>query len=222
MEKVKTFAKGMSFYKLFWIFLIASVVGAYYEQIYYFIETWITTGTPVWELRRGVIYGPFNIIYGMGAVALVLMFGNKKYPKWKTFLIGAIGMGAIEYVCSLGFELIFHAKSWDYSSHWLNIGGRTSVPVMIIWGIAAVLMVYCIYPFLSKWIEKIPYKTGVIVTNILVVFMALNMLVSWTALIRQDLRYRGCEPATPVGEFYDQHYTDEYLKKYFPNMNKVE
>ena len=57
---------------------------------------------------------------------------------------------------------------------------------------------------------------------ILVVFMALDMLISWTAIIRQTLRHNHIPPYTPIGRFYDEHFTDDYLEHYFPNMRRPE
>ena len=216
----KIFADGVSFYKLFWIFVIISVLGSFYEQILHFVATWFSTGGLSFELRQGVIYGPFNTIYGTGAVVLTLLFAKKDYPKWKTFLIGAASMGVVEVICSLGFEYVLGGKSWNYSDHPLNVDGRTSVPVMMVWGAMAVLFAYYVYPFLSKWIEKIPYKQGIAFTKILVIFMALNITISWTALIRQNLRHHDVNPITPIGEFYDDYYSDEFLIQYYPNINR--
>ena len=74
------------------------------------------------------------------------------------------------------------------------------------------------YPYLSHWIEKIPIKFGVILTRILIVFLSLNMLITYSMLIRQGLRAKGIEPYTPIGEIYDEVFTDEYIKELFPNM----
>ena len=45
------------------------------------------------------------------------------------------------------------------------------------------------------------------------------MLISWGAIIRQTLRRNNIPAFTPVGEFFDKHYDDEFLAKYFPNMS---
>ena len=48
--------------------------------------------------------------------------------------------------------------------------------------------------------------------------MVLNMIISWSAIIRQTLRKNNVPPLTPIGNFLDEHYDDEFLSKYFPNM----
>jgi uncharacterized membrane protein len=92
---------------------------------------------------------------------------------------------------------------------------------MIFWGMAAMLLVHYIYPFVSKLIEKIPKKLGDTLVIIFVVFMIIDILVSWTALARQVFRHKGYEPFTKIGEIYDKVYTDERMKKVYTNMKFI-
>lgn len=222
MKEKKVFAKGLSFYKLFILFVIGCVVGTYYEQILTLVKHYIKDGSIVWEYRRGVIYGPFSPIYGAGTVLMVYLLARKPREWYQTFLYGAVLGGAFEYTISFLQQTFIGTVSWDYSHQFLNINGRTTVPIMFFWGICSILLVYFIYPWISKLIEKIPYDTGIMVSRVLLVFLILDMLVSWSALIRQTLRRNDIKPFTVVGEFFDTYYPDEYLKKYFPNMVAVE
>lgn len=91
------FAAGMHFKKLFFVFLIASVIGAVYEDILIFIQIFIQTGQGIWMLHRGVIYGSFNVVYGFGAVAMCLLLGRKKRPTWQVFLYAALLGGGVDF-----------------------------------------------------------------------------------------------------------------------------
>ena len=55
-------------------------------------------------------------------------------------------------------------------------------------GIAGVVWLKGVYPYLSKCIEKIPMLAGKIITWCLIIFMAADSLVSAAALMRQDQR----------------------------------
>lgn len=221
MEKTK-FAQGLSFYKLFIIFMIGSVIGSVYEELYTFIRCFLRDGSIVWSLRQGVIYGPFNIIYGFGAVIMIVCLYPKK-DNWKNVLIsGSLLGGLVEYIFSFLQETFTGTVSWDYAGKFLNINGRTTIPYMLFWGLCGLFVVYKFYPFISKKIEEVPIKTGTIITKFLVVFMTVNMLVSFTAVIRQSLRRSGYPAYTFIGRICDQFYTDEFLSKYYPNMKKVE
>lgn len=217
-EDKRVFAKDLCGYKLFWIFMLGSFFGVMYEQILNFITHYFKYGIIFWEMRRGVIYGPFNPLYGAGAVLMIWLLLRKKRNNMETFLIGGIIGGTFEYVISLLQETFVGTVSWDYSKKFLNIGGRTTIPFMVVWGILALLLAKVVYPKISSIIEKIPYRLGEIVTKWVIIFMCFNMLISWGALIRQTIRRQGIPPITKVDKLFDEYYPDEFLKKYYPNM----
>lgn len=212
------FAEGLCFRKLFFIFLVASVIGTIYEDVLIFVQTLLATGAGVWMTHRGVIYGPFNVIYGFGAALMCWLLLRKPYKNWQIFLYAALMGGAVEYLLSLGQELVLGTRSWDYSGMFLDLNGRTTVPIMLVWGALGLLFVKVIYPWISNLIEKIPPKTGENIFIVLLIFMIFNMVISWSALIRQNLRHHDIRPLTPVGEFYDHYYPDDFLRKYYTNM----
>lgn len=216
------FAPGMCFFKMFWIFVLFSVLGSFYEEILYFIQTWYTTGTGVWAVRRGVIYGPLNVIYGFGAVLFIEILGRKERSWWNVFLWGFLLGGAFEGTIGLLQRIFLQSNSWDYSSHFLNIAGVTSIPIMIVWGFLAVILIKFMWPFFSHIIEEAPITFGKNITTMMIVLVGLDIFVSWTALLRQTLRRMDVPAFTIVGKFYDEHYTDEFLKEFFPNMVEKE
>ncbi len=216
------FAEGLCFRKLFFVFLIGSVIGAFYEEILNLVQVLWQTGQWEWSLRRGVIYGPFNVIYGFGAALLVWLMARDKYSSWQVFLFSALAGGAFEYLVSYLQELFTHTVSWDYSHQLLNLNGRTTIPIMLVWGVMGLAVIKLLYPMVSNLVERMPYDTGTLVFRVLLIFMILNMLVSWTALIRQTLRHNNVPAFTPIDRFYDSYYTDERLKHYFPNMNHLD
>lgn len=217
-EDSAKFASGVCFRKLFFIFLIGSVLGAIYEDVLVFVRTWMETGTGIWMLHRGVIYGPFNVVYGFGAAVLCWLLVRDNLKNWQIFLLSAIAGGVVEFVVSYLQELVTHTRSWDYSGLWLNIEGRTTVPIMLVWGLMGLVLIKVIYPLVSHWIEMIPVQTGEILFACLLVFMAFDMLISWSAVVRRMLRHSDVPAITPMGEFLDEHYSDEYLERFYPNM----
>lgn len=218
-ENKNIFAKGICFDKLFLIFIIGSIIGALYEEIFSMLLTYSRTGNIIFEYRRGVIYGPFNVIYGFGAVVIVSLLADKNHKWYQTILYGALLGGGIEYFVGFLQETFTNSISWDYSNRFLNINGRTTIPYMLVWGIFSFLFVKYLYPFVSSKIEKIPYNLGKLLVNILLVFMVVNMTISWSAIIRQNLRNNNIPAITPYGRFLDKHYPDEFLEKYFANMS---
>ena len=75
---------------LFVIFLIGCLTGWVYEEIFY----WYTEGM----LRnRGILYGPWLPIYGVGALGIYAMKPFKKNPA-VLFLLSAGITGVVEYI----------------------------------------------------------------------------------------------------------------------------
>lgn len=220
--KKHPFAEGLSFKKLFFIFIIGSVFGTIYEDLLIYGQTYLTTGTGVWMTHRGVIWGPFNVIYGFGAALMCWVLLRKKLENWQIFVFSAFIGGAVEYGLSFLQETFTGTTSWDYSSYFLNFGGRTTLPIMAFWGLLGLILVKIVYPFLSNLIEKISLEIGERLFAILLVFMVFNMLISWTAILRQNLRHHGVKPLTPIGEFLDAQFNDDYLRRYFPNMVRTD
>lgn len=213
------FAKGLCFAKLVLLFVLGSFLGVVWENLLGIFKRLIKYGVLSYRDHRGVIYGPFNPLYGFGIVIIVLILGRKRRHPYKTFAYGAILGGLIEYIASFLLEFVLGAKSWDYSDQLLNINGRTSISYMIFWGVAMMILIHYVYPVVSKLIEKIPKKLGNILVWFFIIFLSVDMFISFTALGRQVLRHKGYEPFTFVGEFYDKVYTDEFLKKIYVNMS---
>lgn len=211
-EKEKNFAEGLCFKKFFLLFVLGSFVGSFYEEIVFFVQY------KEWTVRHDLLYGPFSTLYGFGMILFLLFLGwrNKKRGVVKTFLYATFIGGVFEYLASFFLELFLGMKFWDYTGMFLSIEGRTTLPFMLVWGAMGTFVVKVVYPFLSKWIEKIPKTIGNILYYMLLVFFVVDMLLSYSVFIRMVLRNRGVAPRSFVGEFYDVHYNNEYMYNKFP------
>ena len=210
----KKFAEGYCFIKIFIFFLIGCLIGTYYEEILWFIRY------GEWSNRQGLIYGPFSPIYGVGVAIFVIFLGknNDRRSVWKTLIYAAIIGGGTEFMTSLIADKVFGVQFWDYSNEFLNIFGRTTIPFMIFSGIGGTVLMKIIYPWISKWIEKIPYKIGKPIYIVVLIFILVDVILTYGALGRMALRDNGVKPYTFVGEFMDKVYTDEFLYDKFPIM----
>jgi len=208
----KTFS-NLNFYKLFWIFVVGSILGYLVETIYCFALRGFI------ESRRGLLYGPFSPIYGFSAVVAVLLLEPlaKKNDRW-LFLGGALVGGAYEYLCSIFLEKVFGTVSWDYSKQMFSIGGRTSLTYMFFWGILCFVFIKGIYPKLSHAIERILNRQGIFLTRILIIILSLDILLSATTICRWTLRQKGVPPANAYEVFLDTTYPNETLEEIYPNM----
>ena len=223
MEQVKEtedscyiFAQGVCFDKLVWVFLICALVGDGIETVF----CRVTAG--VWMSRSSVIYGPFSIVWGIGAVLLTVVLQRLAGKEDRyVFFAGCILGGVYEYLCSVFTEIFLGMTFWDYSKMPFNIGGRTNLLYCVFWGILSVGWVKICYPRISRWIEKIPPLGGKIATWILLVLMICNGLISAAAMIRYVERKDGVAAENSVEDFLDDKYPDALVEWVWPNM-KVE
>lgn len=216
-EVTDVFAAGLCREKLFWLFMVGCVVGVMVETLYCLMNTHTL------QNRAGVLYGPFNPVYGVGAMVMTLgLHRTQRKGAAAIFAGSALIGGAFEYAISFLQESVFGTVSWDYSYMPLNINGRTNVLYMVFWGFLGVLWMKHAYPFISTQIERIPKKWGKLLTVVLAVFMLFDMSLSALAVSRQAERRTGIPPSSRLEVFLDQQYPDEYLEEAFPSMAVVE
>ena len=214
-SKEGKFAEGCSFFKLFWLYFIGALLGDLVETVF----CRITMGW--WMSRSSLVWGPFSIVWGFAlALATALLYKDREKKAWRIFLMGTLLGAAYEYICSVCAEIVFGKIFWDYSHIPLNLGGRVNLLFSFFWGFAAVVWIKLLYPRISNLIEKIPKRPGRIITWILIVFMAVDMLMSAAALIRYDRRDKGIPAANAVEEFLDEHFDDARMKQIYPKAKE--
>lgn len=214
----RKFAKGLSREKIFLMFVIFSFLGCLYEELLHLTRVYLDTGQIDFETRRGLLYFELSPIYGWGACLMIYFLLRKPRKKSDYFWLGALIGGTFEYAISFLQEMFTGTTSWNYSNYFLNINGRTTIPIMLFWGLLCYVIVTKVYPYLSKKIEKIPYNLGMIIYKVLVVVIIFDMFLSFSACIRLGLRHQGIRAFTPYGEFLDKYYDDERMAKSYTNM----
>lgn len=213
-ENKLSFAHGLNYFKMFWIFYLGCLFGVIVETI------WCIFTNGYFEYRTALILEPLNPVYGIGALLISVVFYKSK--GWKNifiFLESAIIGGLFEATCSLFQEFVFGTISWHYSKQNLGIlGSRTSLVYCIFWGILGIIWVRILFPFLEKIIEKIPNKIGKTLTLILTAYVIFDILFSSAALLRQKERRDNIPSTSIIADFYDKYFPDETMKKFYHNM----
>ena len=108
-------------------------------------------------------------------------------------------------------------RSWPWIMPF-NLGGRINLLYCFFWGLAAVAWFKVLFPPLDRLIESLPRRGGTILTWCLVVFMAVNMIVSSAALIRYDARLEGVAAQTSLDTLLDEHFDDSYMQRVYPKL----
>ena len=213
MKKVKQINKYILI--AFWILVIGSVFGFFAEMLYALVYT------RTFEIRKGLIYGPFIQVYGMGALAYYFLMKTDQDPK-RIFFKGMLLGGALEYLCSFFQEIFFGSVSWEYSHLFLNLNGRTCLQYCIYWGLIGVFFLKAVYPALLKMEKYCDNKKIIIVSYIFMVFIIYDVAISCIATDRQIERSKGIPASNAFEQYLDETYPDERLDKIFNNRHKME
>lgn len=210
-------AKPLTVYRIFWLFLIAGFVGDFIEVVFWLI----TRGELI--SRSSLVYGPFSLVWGLGAVLLTLVFHRMDdQGAVRIVLVGTILGGAYEYICSLLQEVLFGACFWDYRHLPLNLNGRINLVFCLFWGFAALVWVRLVFPALCVLISWVPRRTGRRLAAAAAAFLMCSTVISAAALYRMDQRRAGVPAMGTVTRFLDKIYPDNRLKDRYPNMGLVD
>ena len=211
--KEERFARGCGFFKLASLFILGAFLGDIVETVFCLV----TTGRLM--SRSSLVFGPFSIVWGLACALLTwILYRYRDKSDRYIFVFGTVLGGAYEYVCSVFTEMAFGTVFWDYSEIPFNLGGRINLLYCFFWGIAAVVWMKGVYPFLSRWIEKLPARMGKVVCSVLLVLLAADMLVSALALARYSERQAGKAEQTAVGRALDEFFPDGFIEKRYENL----
>lgn len=202
--------------KIFWIFLIGSILGYGIEMIVGLVQNGHFVS------RQGLLFGPFIQVYGVGLVAYYLVISNiRKKSYIKIFFITMLLGGIVEYLFSYLQETWFGTISWDYSNLLFNIDGRTSLLHCLYWGTGGVLFVRFILPLirnLNGWCKNTNFRY---ITAFLVLFITFDIVMSGMAGSRQLERKNNIAANGYIDNFFDEYYPDEKLEQIYSNAKTV-
>ena len=201
-----------SLVQLFWLFFIGAFLGDLVETVF----CRLTAG--VWMSRSSLVWGPFSVVWGLAiALATALLYKDRKKQDHSIFWTGVLLGGAYEYICSVFTELCFGKVFWDYSEIPFNLGGRINLLYCFFWGIAAVVWIKALYPYMARFVEWLLKKTGWVLTGLSVLFLAVNMWVSVLALVRYDTRAEGKQVESRWEQAMDTYFDDARMEQIYPN-----
>lgn len=209
----KSAPKTLNYENFFWLFLFGSVIGFVLEGI------WCIIRKGAWEHHSATVWGPFCIIYGIGAViiyAISTVISDKSLPV--QFGIYAAAGTAVEYVSSFAQEKILGSTSWDYSRRFLNINGRVCLGMTLMWGLLGVVFVRALYPPLEALLDKMNSSSWRVACIVLSAYMIIDLTVTTAAILRWRERLDASPASGRVESYLDRRYGDEKMERLFPNM----
>ena len=128
----------------FWYFLIYSFLGFLVEVAY------VRLVGGVKRDRKCRLVLPICPVYGLGALAILLLPPLVRDSLPLLFPAAALVCTAVEYVTGLFYEKVFRVSFWDYSHLPLNLGGRVCLLFALFWGVLALLVLHVIHPAAAR------------------------------------------------------------------------
>lgn len=195
---------------LFWLFFLASILGVLIEGLFCLIRR------KRWETHTVAIWGPFCIIYGMGAAGLYVSAIIFENFCWITqFLLYAVVSAFIEHLCGLVLKYGLGMKAWDYSNMRLNLHGLTCLRMTLAWGLIGVGFAYFGVPLLKIWSLSLRYSPHSWITKVLAVFMGINLSMTFLCILRWSRRHRGIPAKSKLDYYLDKKYDDDKMSRRF-------
>lgn len=209
MNDIKT--KKYDIYDVVYIFAMGGLFGTVFESI----ETLIRRGT--FQDRSGSVFTPFNYVYGIGAVLIFLVLYQIR-NLYILVLAGSILGGAVEFVLSWMQEMFLGSISWNYSHKFMNIGGRTTIPIMLGWGFLCLIAIRFIFPQYLALIHRIPDRLLKTINIVLITLICFDAVITLSAVLRYTQRMKNIYYENSISQIIDKLFNDSYMKIHFPNM----
>jgi|GEM_PF-1487787 len=165
----------MNITDLIYYFVIYSFIGWLIEVTYMSLKEKTF-------LNRGFLTGPFCIIYGLGAIAVLIFDHLTDAGPSSIFLFGMIGLTLMEYITGFVMEKMFGASWWSYKGLLPNILGRVNIITSVIWGVLSLALIYIVHPFVISFVGL--FKSSFIAASLIAVYFIVDIAVSIRAALR--------------------------------------
>ena len=172
----------------FLYFLLYSFVGWVYEI---FLEVVVYR----WGYSdRGVLFGPYCPVYGVGALVFLLCFGRlmarSGSPAFRAVRVLLVFLGcmltatALELATSYFLEALTGSWPWQtYVNYGIHFQGRIALSPSIRFGLGGLLFLYILQPLFRRLVGALPDRTRSIVFWVLLTaFLLDNLLTILTRL----------------------------------------
>ncbi|MDE5937346.1 MAG: putative ABC transporter permease, partial [Ruminococcus sp.] len=134
-------------------------------------------------VNRGFLNGPYCPIYGFGMIIVTDTLEPLKDNIIVLYVGSVILTTALELVTGFVLEKIFHQNWWDYSEERFNLKGYICLKFSLLWGIACLIAVRLIHPFVVKFVDYIPEAFGLILICIIMTGFVSDMIITVFAVI---------------------------------------
>ena len=174
---------SFSLYEIATYFFLYAFLGWCCEVIYATLKT----GKFV---NRGFLNGPVCPIYGTGVVLLLLALTPLRDYAWVVFLAAALICSALEFITGFVLEKLFHKKWWDYSDRHFNLCGYICLEMSLLWGVAALAVLYALQPMFAALLHKLPLTAGYILLGVFAAALLTDLVFTLLQISALGKKYR--------------------------------
>ena len=207
-------------YELLWLFFIYSFGG-------WVLETISATLKQKKFANRGLVNGPFCVLYGLTAIAMTM--GLQELRGIWLFIFATVYATVAEWVSGHLIEKAFKARWWDYSNIKWNLDGYICLPVSLLWGALGYLAVRWCNGIMLVLLHILPKLLMHIVLLTLIVVLFIDIFGSFMLLTgksRNPERWIATDAgmdkisAKIAGKIVGS--LEKRLKKAYPKARKIE
>lgn len=204
-------------YAVTWVFILGSLGGVLVEAAW----AALIEGRGLTSPRTGVLYLPFNPLYGLAAALGAVVLTPLAASPVAVFVLGAAVFTVVEYLASLVMEHVFGTVFWDYSNRPFNLHGRICLEFTGYWGVLSLALVYLVDPALGRVAELIPRPAGDLIALGVVIAMAIAGVVTMMGFTRLSSRLAGAGPRArdEWDRIADRFAPPDAMVAAFPQMN---
>lgn len=172
LNREETHLHGLKLWtKYFILFLIISIFGWVYEEIYFLISEHKLT-------NRGFLYGPYLPVYGSGAVLITLLLKKYKKNTLLFFFLTMLVTGILEYMVGFVLLEIWGKRLWDYTGVFLNIQGFVCLRSVVLFGIGGLFIIYLAEPLVSNITNKLTRRASILTLIIIPLIFIIDFILS--------------------------------------------
>ena len=153
------------------LFMLCCFIGWFWEVLWEFMKN----GNLI---NSGTMHGPWLPIYGSGSLLIYLLLYEYKDKKWLIFIGSFVICTISEYITSTYLEYAYGMSWWNYTDKPFNINGKICLPYSIIFGLAGLLVIYRLVPFIKKIVDKYNKKILLTICIILIVIFTFDFIYS--------------------------------------------
>ena len=204
---------------LLWLFFIYSFLGWIFETILGTIKQKKFT-------NKGLVTGPFCVIYGFAAVLITIVLRDLS-GIW-LFLFAAVYATAIEWIAGHLIERFFGERWWDYSKIKANLDGYICLPASVLWGALGFVIMRWGNSLCIDLVSMIP---GIVEMIILIVISACMVIDILASSILLSGKTKHPEKWARANDEFDKvsknlgkrigRYVDKRIHKAYPKTKKM-